>query len=384
MNRTTLDDDFDPDADAPASTRRQRRRRAREQDRDNEPELHRSIERGRRRRVFVLVLLLVVVPLTAIGAAAGWVWWQLDPPGRPGATVDVRVTKGWGVPQIADELSNRDVIGSSFVFQFYARLKGAGPFQPGTYVMHKHLGARGAVNVLESGPQVRAVNLAVIPGLRLDEIAPQVGKQVSWLRGSAFLKAARTGAVRSPYVPAGTRTLEGLLWPDTYRVDESETTRDVLRTMVTQFNKEADAAGLSGANVQGFGSYDIVKVASLIQSEAKLDRDRPLIASVIYNRLRLGMPLEIDATVLYAVNKRSGITGADLRTPSPYNTYVNKGLPPTPISGITAASLEAALHPATTQYLYYVVAGKDGHHAFARTYAEHQANVDRARRAGLL
>ncbi len=350
----------------------------------DERELHRDIERGRRRRVIVLVLVLVVVPLVAIGGAGGWLWFQIDPPGRPGPTVEVTVTQGWGVPQIADELANRDVIGSSLVFQAYARLKGAGPFEAGTYKMRKHLGARRAIDVLQVGPEVRAVNLAVIPGLRLTEIAQRVDSQVSWLDGPTFLHAARTGAVASPYLPPGTRTLEGLLWPDTYRVDENENVRDVLRTMVTQFDANAKTVGLDGAKVQGYGAYDIVKVASLIQSEAKLDKDRPLIASVIYNRLRMGMPLQIDASVLYAVNKRAHLTKADLASPSPYNTYTHKGLPPTPISGVTLASLQAALHPADTNYLYYVVAGADGHHAFSSTYSQFQADVERARQAGLL
>jgi UPF0755 protein len=105
---------------------------------------------------------------------------------------------------------------------------------------------------------------------------------------------------------------------------------------------------------------------------------------VIYNRLALGMPLQIDATVLYAQDKRVGITRQDLLTPSPYNTYTTKGLPPTPISSITLPSLLAAMHPANTPYLYYVIANKQGGHAFATTLQQHEANVARARALGLL
>jgi UPF0755 protein len=350
----------------------------------DERELRRALERSRRRRVIVLVLLLVIVPIGVVVAAGSWVWWQLDPPGKPGATVQVEVTKGWGVPEIADELSSRGVIGSSLVFQTYSRLKGAGPFQAGTYPMHRNLGVRGAIDVLEQGPVVRSVNLAIIPGKRLTEIANAIDQQVPWLDGAQFLELAQSGAVRSRFQPEGSKNLEGLLWPDTYRVSEDETERDVLRVMVNQFDKQAAAAGLGGANVQGYGPYDVVKVASLIQSEAKIDKDRPLIASVIYNRLKIDMLLQIDAATAYAVGKRSGLTRADLDSPSPYNTYKVKGLPPTPIAGVTAASLQAALHPASTDYLFYVLASKDGAHAFAKTEAEHERNVDKARAAGLL
>jgi UPF0755 protein len=312
------------------------------------------------------------------------VWWQLDPRGEPGARVQIEVTKGWGVPEIANELASRDVVGSSLVFQTYSRLKGAGPFQAGTYSMRHDLGVRGAIDVLERGPQVRAVDLAVIPGKRLNEIAQDVADQVPWLDGTTFLDVAASGAVRSQFEPDGSNNLEGLLWPDTYRVTDNEDEEDVLRTMVEQFDAEAAAAGLDGANVRGLGPYDIVKVAALIQSEAKVERDRPLIASVVYNRLARDMPLQIDATVLYATGKRSGITRDDLQVDSPYNTYVVRGLPPSPISGVTTASLEAALRPANTDFLYYVIANAEGGHAFGRTFAEHEANIARARSEGLL
>jgi UPF0755 protein len=346
--------------------------------------LHRAVQRRHRRRVRWAVALLVLVPLLVVGVFAGWVWWQLDPPGKPGAQVEVDITQGWGVSQIADELASRGVVGSSLVFQAYARLRGAGPFEPGQYEMRHDLGVRGAIDVLAKGPHIDTVNLAVIPGLRLTEIADVVEHNVSWLDGTTFLELAHDGSVTSPYLPKGTTTLEGLLWPDTYRVDQNEKEKELLTIMVQQFNKETTAVGLPTANVHGYGPYDIIKVASLVQSEAKLDSDRPKIASVIYNRLALGMPLQIDATVLYAQGKRGDITRADLATPSPYNTYTTKGLPPTPISSITLPSLLAAMHPADTPYLYYVIANKQGGHAFATTLQQHEANVARARAQGLL
>jgi UPF0755 protein len=296
--------------------------------------------------------------------------------------VPVHIDEGWGVRDIANELSDRGVIGSPLVFEAYAKIKGTSDFQAGNYEFRRHLGVRGAISVLQKGPKVRTVDLKIIPGQRLSEIADQVERQVPWLDGPTFLRLAQSGKVQS-LVNSPSGSLEGLLWPDTYRVSDNETELDVLKTMSNEFGQKA--AGLLDQPLPpGMTPYDVVKVASLIQSEAKLDKDRPLIASVIYNRLRKGMPLEIDASVLYALHKRQGLTATDLGVASPYNTYKVKGLPPTPIAGITLPSLEAAVHPASTPYLYYVIGGKDGHHVFATTYAQQQANVEAARRAGLL
>jgi UPF0755 protein len=156
--------------------------------------------------------------------------------------------------------------------------------------------------------------------------------------------------------------------------------------MAETFDQRAIKFGLANANVRGFGPYDILKVASLIESEAKIDSDRPLIASVIYNRLAQKMNLQVDATLIYARGnpKNRSLSDADKQIASPYNTYLHAGLPPTPIAAVSEKSLRAALAPAQTDYLYYVVIDKAGHHAFASTYAEHQANIERARKAGVL
>ncbi len=193
--------------------------------------------------------------------------------------------------------------------------------------------------------------------------------------------------MRSAFEPQGVNNLEGLTRPDTYNISNSQDEISILQTMVTAFDTKAKKMGVDTADVEGHTAYDIVKIASLIESEAKVPQDRPLIASVIYNRLRQNMPLQIDSTVIYARGdpKNRHLTPADLENvKSPYNTYLNNGLPPTPIGTVSDASLQAALHPAQTTYLYYVLAGKDGHHAFASTLEEQQANIEAARQAGVL
>ncbi|MGQ0825754.1 MAG: endolytic transglycosylase MltG [Actinomycetota bacterium] len=361
------------------------------------PDAERRRSRGRRfrdehgrRRVLLVVLVLVVVPLAFIAIAATWFWWQLDPPGSAGETVEVRIDDGWSVSRIGDELNDRGVIGSSFVFNVYARLSGSSDFQAGTYDLKRDMGVRDAAATLEEGPRIDYLELAVPPGLWVDEIAARV-QELPGRSGETFLESTKNGSARSKYQPetaaAGARNpLEGLLWPDTYRVAESEDEIDVLASMVEQFDVHADEVSLAGASTEGRTPYEILVVASLIESEAKVDGDRPLIASVIYNRLRDGMPLQIDATVLYAVGdaEKQTITVQDLDFDSPYNTYKVPGLPPTPIASVTQASLQAAISPAATDFLYYVIANADGSHAFAETFEEHEANIEAARAQGLL
>ena len=196
-----------------------------------------------------------------------------------------------------------------------------------------------------------------------------------------FSAAAATGTVRSKFQPATVQSLEGLTWPDTYLVADTESDTDVLRTLVRAFDRHGEAVGLGKAA----DPYRAVIVASLIQREAGVDEDRPLIAAVIENRLRDQMPLQIDATVVFARGGGTApLTNADFARDSPYNTYRVAGLPPTPISTVTEASLRAALAPANVAYKYYVLTDKSGKHAFAVTFADHQANIADARRRGVL
>ena len=336
--------------------------------------------RTRRRRRGLIILVLLAVVLVPVLVAAGWFWFQVDPPGDAGPEVEVEVQPGWGVSRIADELERQGVIDSALAFRLYARVSGAGPFQAGTYQMREDMGARPAAAVLERPPALEYRDLALIPGLTLDMIADRVGA-VPGLSRERFLEVARSNTVRSRFQPDGVTSLEGLTWPDTYYVSKSDDETTVLRTLVEHFDEQAARAGIQDAA----DPYRTLIVASLIQTEAKLDKDRPQIAAVVENRLRDDMPLQIDATLLYARGSRDGpITDADYDRDSPYNTYRYRGLPPTPISTVTRTSIDAALHPADVPYKFYVLIDEDGSHRFATTFAEHERNVAEARRRGLL
>jgi UPF0755 protein len=179
---------------------------------------------------------------------------------------------------------------------------------------------------------------------------------------------------------ARTKNLEGFLFPDTYLVPVGAPPGEIEQQFETAFSSALPRDAAQRARALHLSVPQVVTVASLVEREAKVDRDRPLIAGVIYHRLQLGMPLEIDATIEYALpHHKTELSRSDLAIDSPYNTYLHAGLPPTPIANPGRASLEAAFHPASTKALYYVYCG-GGRHAFADTLAEHQANVARCLR----
>jgi peptidoglycan lytic transglycosylase G len=338
----------------------------------------------RRRRTFI-ALGIVLLPIILVLGAGAWFLYQLNPPGDPGKRVSVEVPRRAANAAIGDLLEDKGVIGSSQAFQIYVGVTRAGPFDPGHYKMRENLGVRDAVSVLKAGPAKGAeFQLTLPPGLTLAEVADRVGT----LRGhdrDAFLQVAQSGAVRSKYQPVDVTSLEGLLYPDTYFVSKDETDEQILSQLVSTFDQKADEIGVAAPNAAGLSPYQTIVAASLVEREAKLDEDRPLISAVIHNRLAAGMPLQIDATVCFAKGGcTESPTAADLALDSPYNTYKIAGLPPTPISSVTVKSLQAAQNPSPEPYLYYVLSDKNGKHKFATTPAEHERNVEEARQKGLL
>ncbi len=225
--------------------------------------------------------------------------------------------------------------------------------------------------------------VVVYPGFTLAQVAARVGT-VPGHSASDFLRLARSGAVRSPYQPGSIHTLAGMLTPGIYDVGPRETNLDLLEQMVGRFDAMARRAGLASApGAVGKTPYQALVVASLVQREAGLPADRARVARVVYNRLAAGMRLQLDSTVAYAIGCSCRLSLADLKVRSPYNTYLVHGLPPTPISTVSAADIEAALHPATGPWLYFVVVGKDGEEAFSATYAGQLANAHLAEERGL-
>jgi len=344
------------------------------------------------RAAFVLGLIIVSL-YVAYDFARGWVDERIDPPGGPGIEIAIDIPLGATSDDISRILASNDIVSSSLVTSYYWRLNEAPSFQAGEYVFRKNLSVEQAQAVLEDGPlpPVPAGKRITIPeGLRLDEIEGRLLDELADFDTFELSAALRDGSLTSSYVPEGERSLEGVLFPATYPIfeEESEDERALVQTLLTKFEEVADEQGLRNAVATvGVTPYEAVIIASLIEEEAKLDEDRAKISRVIYNRLEQGMPLQIDATVIYALGgppEDGVVLFSDLEIDSPYNTYQIGGLPPTPISAPGAAALAAAMNPTPDEdWLFYVVIDDEGRHAFANTLDEHNANIARAEAAGV-
>jgi UPF0755 protein len=318
----------------------------------------------------VLVVLLVAV----VGGGLLWAQGQINPGGHRGPLVAVSIPKGASSSEIGKILARAGVIHNSTLFEFYVKLHGDNNMLPGQYSLLKNSTYDMAISTLKAGPKIITENLVIPEGFTLKQIANAVqGLPNMGLSARNFLAAADSGTVRSPYEPNGVNNLEGLLFPATYPVRQGETEVDILEQMIGAFNDRASAVGLqSSAAALHESPYQLITVASIVEREAKLNPDRGPVASVIYNRLRVGMPLGADSTQTYYLRLTNpGLvpSAAQLDQPSPYNTRLNKGLPPTPIANPGLPSLEAATSPPTTSYLYFVEINPDGKLGYASTSA---------------
>jgi UPF0755 protein len=322
-----------------------------------------------------MVLLVVILLLIGlVGAAGGWWTWATSASGQKDKIVVVIPTGASG-SDVATILKEDHVIRSTLAFKVMARFRGfASGFEAGTYTnLTTNMSVAAALAALKKGPLPRKTLSAVFPeGLTLAQTAQAVQDQLGIPR-QQFLAAAHSGTYAlPPYLPKGTPTLEGFLFPKKYDFNADSSAKDVIKRLLAQFSKEVQRLPWDSYKRLGLKSqYQVVIVASMIEREARFEEDRPKIAAVIYNRLKKGMALQIDATVEYALGHyKAKLTYDDLKVDSPYNTYIHKGLPPTPISSPGLASIEAALSPASGNWLYYIVCDQEGHHAFTASYSE--------------
>lgn len=336
--------------------------------RGNRPGKRRGRSRLLRRLAAILAVLVVL-----LGVALVWANSQINP-GKAGKAVSVEIPKGASTSKIGSILAHAGVIHDGFLFSVYVKVTGDGPLLPGKYNLPKNSSYQSAIKSLEAGPKILVDKLVVPEGFTVQQVADAVGALPGLgLSSQRFLQAASDGTVRSPYEPAGVNNLEGLLFPATYDVRQGESESDLLAQMVGAFNDHAESLGLTqAAATLGVTPYQVITVASIVEREAKRDSDRPDVASVIYNRLRAGTPLGADSTQAYYLRlTQPGVnpTAHQDNLPSPYNTRLNKGLPPTPIASPGLPSLQAAISPPTTSYLYFVEINPDGQLGFASTSA---------------
>jgi UPF0755 protein len=332
---------------------------------------------GGGRRVLVVLAAIAVALLVVAGVGAVWFQRQVDPPGKPGAAIGIDIPEGTSTQAIGDLLASKDVIASTFVWKnWFVRVKKVGPFEAGHYELQKHSSMRDVIDLLEKGPALPPFQRVTVPeGFIVPEIVARLADPKKGIAGFevATLQALIDGGkIRSKYQPAGQKSLEGLLFPDTYRVEQGEDERAVLSRMIGQLDDTLDALHVETAQQRfNLTPYEIVVVASLIEEETKVDDERGKVAQVIYNRLRQGIPLGIDATSRYeAILAGRSRNDIDFTSTSPYNTRKIAGLPPTPIAAPGRASLEAALNPVDGPWIYYVLQDAAGHHFFTESSSE--------------
>ncbi len=221
-------------------------------------------------------------------------------------------------------------------------------------------------------PPPRVYKVTLPEGLTLLETSEKVEEATEGnISEKEFNAAVREGGYNYDFLEGSGGNLEGFLFPKTYDVTSETSARSLVNRLLKQFGLETEHLEWSRSQSLGVTPYQIVTIASLIEEEAKVPEDRPLIASVIYNRLKRNMKLGIDATVQYALGEHKPVlTNKDLEVDSPYNTYKITGLPPAPICNPGFESLRAALHPAETDYIYYILTGPDGKHSFTADYQQ--------------
>jgi UPF0755 protein len=306
---------------------------------------------------------------------------------EPGVPVTIEVPPGSTGQDIGAILAAQGVVRSALEFEVAVRnVDAAQSLQAGTYDLVTLMDPADVVAQLVSGPSASVYRVTVVEGLRINEILVALAEKTPH-EYEAFETALLDGSVSTSLVemPAQPELSdwEGLLFPDTYEFSRSTTPEEILQRMASTMEQRVDSIDWSAFEALGYTPYQGVILASLVETEVLLDEERPIVSSVIHNRLAQGMKLDIDASVLYALGTRD-VAEFDREVDSPYNTYVVAGLPPTPIAAPGRASLEAAAAPAATNLYYYVLSDNEGHHVFAETIEEHNANVAQAREDGVL
>jgi UPF0755 protein len=333
--------------------------------------------------VLKAVLVLGGVLLLAAGAGAAWAWRQLAQPYRGFAaeTVTVEVPSGSSAREILDRLQAEGVLRDAVLARLYlVHVLGDPPLRAGEYEFHGEATARAVLDKLLRG-EVVLHSATVVEGLTVEETAAALSR-AGLGDAMAFLAAMRDPRLVADLDPEAD-DLEGYLFPETYSFPRGADEPTIVAAMVRTFRARYEA---EVAPLREPGSPDLRRLttlASIVEKEAKLDEERPRIASVYRNRLRIGMGLYADPTIIFALKKR-GVWDGNLRRPDlalddPYNTYRYPGLPPGPICSPGLLSLRAAAAPEEGTFLYFV-SRNDGSHVFATTLAEHTRNVDRWQR----
>jgi UPF0755 protein len=325
-------------------------------------------------RAFFTLLLLAIL------GVGGWLAWALLLPVAPDGQKFVLLRAGYSARRIAGELQSAGVIRSADAFVLWHYLHHRRSLQAGEYRFETAADTRRIFDRLAHG-DVYYRDIVVPEGFTIFDIAQAV-ENAGLGPGEDFLKAATADTFLISDLDPHAKSLEGYLFPATYEFTRTQSPEDMVASMVREFRRVAHEIGLTVSG-QGNNARQVVTMASIIEKETAVAEERPLVASVYYNRMGKKMAMQADPSVIYAEMLQGSYQGAlhhaDLEDDSPYNTYRHPGLPPGPIGNPGKSSLEAAMHPAETDYFYFVSDG-NGHHRFAQDLEEHNKNVAAYRR----
>ncbi|MBE7683503.1 endolytic transglycosylase MltG [Paenibacillus sp. P13VS] len=340
----------------------------------------------------MLVVLLIIV--IAAGGAGAAVWNMMRPVAASADPVVFEIKSGSGTSQIADQLEQEGLIRSGLAFKGYLKWKKQGSsFMAGTYSMNPGVSYDEIISKLNSGEVVpeEMVKFTIPEGYTVLQMADKLSAE-GVVDREEFIKLANDPSsfdvdiIKDIPVDEELRyVLEGYLFPETYELKKGSSTHDVMQRMLEEFQTKINTIPDLGSKLKArnLSLHELLTIASLVEREVVVDEERALVAGVIDNRIKQDMKLEIDATVQYLLDKpKARLLFKDLKVKSPYNSYLNKGLPPGPIASPSLESIEAALAPEASDYLFYVTK-KDGSsgHLFAKTYKEHQQNIAKSKAA---
>ncbi len=342
-------------------------------------------------KVWMILLLIIVI---AAGGAGAYAWNLMRPLEASTEPIVFEIKSGTGTSKIAEQLQQEGLIRSGLAFKGYLKWKKQGSnFMAGTYSMNPGVSYEEIVNKLNSGEVVpeEMVKFTIPEGYTVLQMADKLSEE-GIVNRDEFIKLANDPSafdvdiIKDIPVDEELRyVLEGYLFPETYELKKDSSTHDVMQRMLEEFQTKVNSIPDLETELQEkkLSLHELLTIASLVEREVVVDAERPLVAGVIYNRIHQDMKLEIDATVQYLLDKpKARLLFKDLKVESPYNMYLNKGLPPGPIASPSLPSIQAALQPEASEYLFYVTK-KDGSsgHLFAKTYKEHQKNIAKSKAA---
>ena len=327
--------------------------------------------KNRRRLIFSVFIIAAMVLLAAAALFSVYLNKEsraVDPANQD--MVAVNIPAGTGTSGIAEILTENNLIRSEGVFKIQTRTRGFdGRYKAGEYSLSPSMSMADIMKILVAG-KADTIRFTIPEGYDIRRITEKLASE-GLINADAFAKEIETGQFDYPFLtdaPAGGTRLEGFLFPETYDIYTTANEHDILDIMLYQFSKVFTDEYYARAEELGMSVREVITLASIIEREAQIPEDRPIIASVFYNRMKINMPLQSCATVQYILGEQKPVLSiADTKIESPYNTYLYTGLPPGPIASPGADSIKAALYPADTDYMYFLAKG-DGSHAFSSTY----------------